>query len=212
MRKSIYLLFAISLVVGVGGCEGNDVPIIEQLTVPQIVEPGSRVAFEVVAHDDNGDALTYTWTVDGTPLDATTSAVEWTAPEVEGTVTVEVHVSDGEPPPTTERKVLTVSKTSIEMPEVVPVEVPEVVPPVDVSKHSVPLDQVYFDTFQFPNRAVPLSEASPELIERLLDAIPPINNPRYETATEAASLDDQEVVIGYAAGDGAWAYLVTTLN
>ncbi|MFQ5946920.1 MAG: sensor histidine kinase, partial [Anaerolineae bacterium] len=63
--------------------------------------------------------------------------------------------------------------------------VPEEVPGVDISKHSVPLDQIYFDTFQPIDRAVPLTQATPQLIDRLRDAIPPIHNPRYETAEEA---------------------------
>jgi hypothetical protein len=42
--------------------------------------------------------------------------------------------------------------------------VPSAVPDVDVTKHSVLLDDVYFDTFQLVNRAVPLSQAVPELI------------------------------------------------
>jgi hypothetical protein len=83
---------------------------------------------------------------------------------------------------------------------------------VDTTLHSVPLEQVYFDTFQSPNRAVPLSQASAELIQRLRDAIPPIRNPVYESAAEATWLRDQDLIIGYAAGNGAWAYPVRILN
>jgi hypothetical protein len=83
---------------------------------------------------------------------------------------------------------------------------------VDVTKHNVPLEDVYFDTFQPVDRAVPLSEAAPDLIKRLRDAIPPIHNPKYELATEATWLGDQDVVIGYAAGDQAWAYPLRILN
>ena len=92
------------------------------------------------------------------------------------------------------------------------IEVPAVVPNVDVTKHCVPLDDVYFDTFQPINRAVPLSQAAPDLIERLRDAIPPIHNPKYELATEATWLNDQDVIIGYAVGDQAWAYPLRILN
>jgi hypothetical protein len=92
------------------------------------------------------------------------------------------------------------------------IEVPSEVPDVDVTTHSVPLDQIYFDTFQPVNRAVPLSQAPPELIEQLLDAISPIHEPKYEPAAEATWLDDGDVVIGYVAGDQAWAYPLRILN
>lgn len=92
------------------------------------------------------------------------------------------------------------------------VEIPPDVPDVDVTQHSVPLDQIYFDTFQPINRAVPLSQAPPDLIERLRDVIPPIHNPKYESAVEATWLDDQDVVIGYASGGQSWAYPLRILN
>ncbi|MEE8196567.1 MAG: hypothetical protein V3T69_05265, partial [Acidiferrobacterales bacterium] len=44
---------------------------------------------------------------------------------------------------------------------------PVPVPALDRSRHSVALDTIYFDTFQPVNRAVPLTLASPALIERL---------------------------------------------
>jgi hypothetical protein len=90
--------------------------------------------------------------------------------------------------------------------------VPDSVPPVDKTMHIVPLEEIYFDTFQPVNRAVPLSEAPDELIERLRDAIPPIHNPVYETADQAAWLDDDDIVLGYTAGAQAWAYPVKILN
>jgi hypothetical protein len=92
------------------------------------------------------------------------------------------------------------------------IEVPADVPAVDVTKHSVPLDQIYFDTFQPVNRAVPLSQASPELIEELRDAIPPIHDPQYEAAAEANWLRAEDQVLGYVAGDQAWAFPVRILN
>lgn len=92
------------------------------------------------------------------------------------------------------------------------VEIPPDVLEVDVTQHSVPLDQIYFDTFQPINRAVPLSQAPPDLIERLRDAIPPIHNPKYESAVEATWLEDDDVVIGYASGDQSWAYPLRILN
>lgn len=92
------------------------------------------------------------------------------------------------------------------------ITIPDSVPPVDKSMHIVPLEEIYFDTFQPVNRAVPLSEAPEELIERLRDAIPPIHNPLYENAEQATWLDDEDIVLGYTAGDQAWAYPVKILN
>jgi len=90
--------------------------------------------------------------------------------------------------------------------------VPETIPSVDTSKHSVPLEEIYFDTFQPENRAVPLSQADPEQIESLRDAIPPIHNPKYETAEQAAWLDPDDTILGYTAGNQAWAYPTRILN
>jgi len=85
--------------------------------------------------------------------------------------------------------------------------------PVDTTRHSVPLERIVFDTFRPGARAVPLTEASPELVRRLRDAIPPLDHPAYESAEEADRwLDDGDVVLGYAAGGEAWAYPVRILN
>ncbi len=89
---------------------------------------------------------------------------------------------------------------------------PRLIPTVDTSQHSVPLDQIYFDTFNPANRAVPLDQATPELIERLIDAIPPIHAPKYEPASAAGWLDDEDMIIGYATGEQAWAYPIRILN
>lgn len=90
---------------------------------------------------------------------------------------------------------------------------PESIPLVDRTKHSVPLEEIYFDTFRRTgNRAVALTLAEPELIERLLDAIPPLHHPRYQTAGEAGWLGDNDLVIGYAAADSAWAFPIRILN
>lgn len=86
------------------------------------------------------------------------------------------------------------------------------IPALDTSRAIVPLDDIVFDTFRPVNRAVPLPQASPELIASLIDAIPPIHDPTYETATEADWLDAADRVLGYATEDGAWAYPVRILN
>jgi hypothetical protein len=91
-------------------------------------------------------------------------------------------------------------------------EIPPDVPDVDITKHSVPLSQVFFDTFQPVNRALPLDQATQEIILRLRDAIPPIHEPKYETAEQASWLNPDDMVIGYTAGDKARAYPIRILN
>ena len=95
---------------------------------------------------------------------------------------------------------------------VAPAQTPVDVPDVDLSRHNVPLDEVFFDTFRASNRAVPLTQASPELILRLRDAIPPIHKPRYQSAAEARWLTDDDLVLGYAVGAEAWAFPLRILN
>jgi hypothetical protein len=92
------------------------------------------------------------------------------------------------------------------------ISIPLEVPPVDLTIHSVPLGDVYFDTFQAANRAVQLDKASSQLIERLRDAIPPIHDPKYETAAQANWLRSEDVVLGYTSGKEAWAYPIKILN
>ena len=209
MREFICLLLLTILVGVLVGCGENAEPVIEQLIIPETAEPGNRVIFQVVAHDPDGDVLIYTWIVNNTRLTETTSTVEWTVPEGVEVVTIEVHVSDGENTPVIQQQSLAIGKLPIDLAEIEP---PEFVPPVDLSKHSVPLDEIFFDTFQPVNRAVPLSKASAELIEELRDAIPPLNNPKYESAAEATWLDDRDVIIGYADAGQAWAYPIRIMN
>ena len=86
------------------------------------------------------------------------------------------------------------------------------VPDVDLSRHSVPLSEVYFDTFRASDRALPLDRADRDTILGLRDAIPPIHAPSYQTASEAGWLADDDLVLGYAAGGEAWAYALRILN
>jgi hypothetical protein len=89
---------------------------------------------------------------------------------------------------------------------------PASVPDVDLSLHNVPLSDVYFDTFQSTNRALPLDRADPATIVQLRDAIPPIHEPRYQSASRAGWLADDDLILGYAAGGEAWAYPLRILN
>lgn len=84
------------------------------------------------------------------------------------------------------------------------------VPLADLSRSSVPLEEVYFDTFD--GGMIPLSRASQETILRLRDAIPPLTHPEYEEAGEASWLGPRDMVLGYAAGGQAYAYPLKILN
>lgn len=90
------------------------------------------------------------------------------------------------------------------------VEGPPRPPDVDLSVHSVPLDQVYFDTFD--GGSVPLSESTPELRERLLDVIPPIDRPVYGDVSAGDWLAPTDPVLGYVADGQAYAYPFKILN
>lgn len=81
----------------------------------------------------------------------------------------------------------------------------------DTDKLSVPLEDVYVDTFV--SGAIPLSEIDEATLLALRDAIPPIDDPPYEPAEAAAWLDSDDLVVGYVAEDGkAYAYPARILD
>ena len=86
------------------------------------------------------------------------------------------------------------------------------VPMVDRSIHSVPLEDIIFDTFGGSPRFLPLNQASDEDILRLRDLIRPISEPAYGVAGDLPWLNDAGLVIGYNAGDSAYAYPVNVLD
>jgi hypothetical protein len=83
-------------------------------------------------------------------------------------------------------------------------------PDVDQSIHSVPLDQIVFDTFD--GGSIPLSESTPELRAQLLDVIPPIDVPVYDDDAGGDWLEPDDLVLGYQAGDRPYAYPFKILN
>jgi hypothetical protein len=89
-------------------------------------------------------------------------------------------------------------------------EAPGTPPEVDLSSHSVPLDDVHFDTFD--GGSIPLSESTPELRARLLDAIPPIDRPVYGDMSAGDWLAPSDLVVGYVAGGETYAYPFKILN
>lgn len=86
------------------------------------------------------------------------------------------------------------------------------IPTLDVTQHNVPLEEIFFDTFRSNPRAVPLPEAEPELVARLLNAIPPIDVPNFGSVDEADWLEEDALVLGYADQAQAWAFPLSILN
>jgi hypothetical protein len=81
----------------------------------------------------------------------------------------------------------------------------------NIAKHSTPLDQINFDTFN--GSYVALSEATEAIILQLRDAIPPIETPRYENVEAADQwLRPDDIVVGYVDGNEALAYPTRILN
>ena len=80
------------------GCDDDDTemtnsqPIIDRVIVPEEVKAGEKVKLDVVAHDADGDKLTYKWEVSEGTVDA---AGIWTVPREPMNATVLVHVNDG---------------------------------------------------------------------------------------------------------------------
>ncbi|MEM9747033.1 MAG: DUF3179 domain-containing (seleno)protein [Actinomycetota bacterium] len=89
---------------------------------------------------------------------------------------------------------------------------PASIPPdVDTSTFSVDPSEILFDTFD--GGSVPLSESDEQLRSRLLDRIPPIDDPIYTDAADGGAwLEDDDVVLGYVAGGIAYAYPTKILN
>ncbi|MDE0482204.1 MAG: hypothetical protein OXI67_06485 [Candidatus Poribacteria bacterium] len=74
----------------------NNSPTVDTFLVPTEFNPGETLEFKVIAFDEDGDPLDYTWTVSAGKLSSTTgTTVKWTAPPDIESVTVTVIVSDG---------------------------------------------------------------------------------------------------------------------
>ncbi len=87
---------------------------------------------------------------------------------------------------------------------------PSTPPDLDLSLHDVPLEEVYFDTFD--GGSVRLSDSTSELRAELLDAIPPVDRPVYGDAGTGDWLEPTDLVLGYLAGDQAYGYPFKILN
>ncbi len=80
----------------------------------------------------------------------------------------------------------------------------------DMSISNVPLDHIILDDFR--GNAIPLTQTSPELIGTLKDRIPPLTNPQYSTAKEAAWLTNNDIVLVFIEKEDAHAFPTRILN
>ena len=84
-------------------------------------------------------------------------------------------------------------------------------PETDLSQHTVPLEDIHFDTFD--GGSVSLARATLEDFEALRDQIPPIEQPVYVDAGDIDILEDDDLILGYVTETGqAYAYPVKILN
>jgi hypothetical protein len=99
---AVSVLVIVGIAVGVtlalsGGGEANKAPVITTFTaVPPVVAAGGYSTITCVASDPEGKPVTYTWTATGGTVSGIGNIVSWIAPNVAGTFSVEVAVSDGE--------------------------------------------------------------------------------------------------------------------
>ena len=96
-RHCLILYVCVIVFLGCGDSEPtNSRPVIDHFIVPELVEPGGTVEFQVIVHDADGDALTIVWEIEQGELTSSTErVVKWTAPSDLKTTVVKVHVSDG---------------------------------------------------------------------------------------------------------------------
>ena len=109
MRMVVILWVVLFTLIGCGDenpdSSDNNPPVVDHLIVPEEVSPGDSVELQVVAHDEDGDTLTYVWEVGKGTLDSQTGqTVKWTVPSDLKGVTVTVAVADGVNESVTESK------------------------------------------------------------------------------------------------------------
>jgi hypothetical protein len=93
----IVVIAVVVTLVLTGGGEANKTPVITTFTaVPPVVSAGGYSNITCIASDPEGKMVSYTWTATGGTVSGIGSIVSWVAPNVSGTFSVEVAVSDGE--------------------------------------------------------------------------------------------------------------------
>lgn len=99
---AVAVVVIVGITVGVtlalsGGGEANKAPVITTFTaVPPVVSAGGYSTITCVASDPEGKTVSYAWTATGGTVSGIGSIVSWVAPEVAGTFSVGVTISDGE--------------------------------------------------------------------------------------------------------------------
>ena len=109
MRMIIVLWVVLFGIIGCGedgpNVDDNSPPVVDHLIVPEEVSPGESIELQVVAHDGDGDVLTYVWDVEKGKLNSETgNTVKWTVPSDVKAATVTVSVTDGVNKPVIEIK------------------------------------------------------------------------------------------------------------
>ena len=104
----------------------NQPPIIDEFIVPDKVDAIDAVQLQVIARDPDKDMLTIVWGA----TEGTVYGSRWLAPNRSTEVVISVHVSDGENPPVSQTKTVTVIKEPITLLPALPLVVPPPLPPV----------------------------------------------------------------------------------
>ncbi len=124
----IIICLLMSCIIGCGSDDeatepANNPPTVDSFIVPEEFEPGDILEFKIIAHDEDGDTLNFTWEVDGEILEATGTSAKWTAPDDDvESVKVTVHISDGVSK--TVKRVKTIANKQFITPE--PVDPPDI--------------------------------------------------------------------------------------
>ena len=92
------ILVTVAALLISGGCVVNELPAISDLAITSQgeINPGVTAQISCTAVDPDEDELTYTWTADGGNISGSGAHIYWVAPELTGTYTINVEVSDGD--------------------------------------------------------------------------------------------------------------------
>jgi len=92
------IVFLLGLIVALGSCnkdDNNDPTVEEVLVNPQTVATNAAATVTVTASDPDGDALIYSYAVDGGSVSGNGATADWIAPNNPGEYSISVSVNDG---------------------------------------------------------------------------------------------------------------------